>query len=402
MCDRQHSPRSLCCLSVIVSAISLAGFFYPKQIAAQVIVGNVIAAADLTESVSGDCANYNAVLSTTGVSANGQTHPGRCRSTVLTPLFDGMELGTNMQAFLNSPTHPPLFTIQTTFGKREYCATASKLTVTLSASLQATRLQWTGAPVIGLKCTNEVVRVNAVSSPSSVTSSYILRFMSLLQQEAKKELMASPLKGCSRTPRAAALALDQQVWSLLQRVASAEVTRFEVSLAPTIDLSGSCPAKCNLCFPGWVGSIQCTATANDASYQWNENQTWDVGGPPVNGTAGTTIYPADFAATGNGSKQNGPSWTINAKTTGSLTDGGVNANKRFSTSNATVAGGIIWSTNTPPGALSEMQVKFNADQVGGNTATNDPTPTLPSCINTQQRPGNVSCSVSCTWNLLNQ
>ena len=93
---------------------------------------------------------------------------------------------------------------------------------------------------------------------------------------------------------------------------------------------------------------------------------------------------------------------INATTIGTLTDGGVNANKRLSTSNATVAGGIIWSTGGQPGALSEMQVKFNADQIGGNTATNDPTPTLPSCINTKQKPATVACSVSCTWNLLKQ
>jgi hypothetical protein len=86
---------------------------------------------------------------------------------------------------------------------------------------------------------------------------------------------------------------------------------------------------------------------------------------------------------------------------GTLTDAGVNASKRFSTSNDTVANGITWSTGQT-GAVSEMQVKFNADQIGGSAATNDPTPTLPSCINAPQRPAGVACNVSCTWSLLKQ
>lgn len=404
MCDRRQSPLSLRRLSVIVSAaIAVTVFLHPQRTAAQITVGNVTTAADLTQSVAGSCTDYNSALASTGVSANGQTHPGRCRSTALTPLFDGMELGTNMQAFLNSISQTPLFTVQITRVRGGYCATNSKLKVTLSASLQATRLQWTGAPVIGAKCTNEAVRVNAASSPpSTVVSPYIQRFMSLQLQAAGRELMSSPqLRGCGSAVITAERVLDQQVWSLLQRVANDEITHFETSVAPLMDISSSCPAKCNLCFSGWVGSIQCTATANDPSYQWNEVQTWDVGGLPTTGTAGSTIYPANFTASGTGSKLNGRSWTINAITMGSVTDAGVNANKRLSTSNATVADGIVWSTGMK-NAEGEMQLKVNADQIGGNTATNDPTPTLPSCINTQQRPANVACSVSCTWNLLKQ
>ncbi len=399
MCDRKRSAMSLRCPSgIVIAAVSLAVFLCPQRSGAQVTVGSVVAAADVTEPVAGDCANYNSVLSSTGVTANGQTHPGRCRATALTPLFDGAALGTNMQAFRNS--HPDLFKSQ----RKGTCLTSAKLNVTLSASLQATRLEWTGAPVVGAKCTNELVRVNGVSSPPSpAISVYNELLLSRLLHSAEQELMMSPpLRECNRSPKAAELALEQQVWNLLQRIAGDEIAHFETSIAPMIDISSSCPAKCNLCFSGWVGSIECTAIANDPSYQWNERQTWDVGGLPTTGTAGSTIYPANFTAGGNGSKVGGPSWMINATTMGTLTDGGVNANKRLSTSNATVAGGIIWSTGGQPGALSEMQVKFNADQIGGNTATNDPTPTLPSCINTQQKPANVACSVSCTWNLLNQ
>lgn len=402
MRDGQNTPL-ISRLSVIAFvAISVAASLRARPTAAQISLGSVISAADVTQPVAGDCANYDSVLSSTGVSVNGQSHPGRCRSTALTPLFDGVELGTNMQVFLNS--HPDLFMSQTTRAKGQYCTNSSNLKVTLSASLQATRLEWTGAPVVGAKCTNELARVNAVSSPPSpAIRPYIDKLISHLLQAAEDQLKMSPqLRACSFNPRAARLALDRQVWNLLQQIAGAEIAHFETSVAPLMDISSSCSAKCNLCFSGWVGNIQCTATANDPSYQWNEIQTWDVGGLPTTGTAGSTIYPANFTATGNGSKLNAPSWTINATTIGTLTDGGVNANKRFSTSNATVAGGIIWSTNVPPGALSEMQVKFNADQIGGSTATNDPMPTLPSCINTQQKPANVACSVSCNWDLLKQ
>jgi hypothetical protein len=248
---------------VVCAAISVAAFLCAERAAAQVVVGTVISAPDVTQPVAGDCANYNSVLSTTGVSVNGQTHPGVCRSTVLTPLFDGVPLGTNMQAFLNSTAHRPLFTVKLTGQRARFCATASKLRVTISASLQATRLEWTGAPVIGMKCTDEVARVNAVSTTptpamAGLVSSVLIR--------AGKELRDAPqLTGCGRGSARATVALDQQVWNLLQRVASEEVMHFATS--PASNVSSSCPAKCNLCFSGWVGSIQCTARANDPTYQ---------------------------------------------------------------------------------------------------------------------------------------
>ena len=398
MRNRQHFQLTsrLC----VVAALSL---LISQGIIAQVTIGSVTAAPDLTQSIPGDCASYNSVLSTTGVSINGQAHPNRCRATVFTPLFDGMPLGASMQAFLNSSSHPPLFTIHITRQKGfQFCATVSKLTVTLSGSLQATRLQWTGAPVIGAKCTNEGLRVNAVSSPSSpAITPYVQGILSRVLQAAQRELIAAPAPdACGPTSRAASLALDQQIWNRLQLIASQEIQRFEVVVAPNMDVSASCAAKCNLCFPGWVGTIQCTATVNDPSYQWNEVQTWDVGGGRST-TAGNTVYPAEFTASGNGSKLNGPSWTISASTTASFRDAGVNANKRFSTSNDTIANGITWSSGQT-NSEGEMQLKVNADQVGGNSATNDPTATVPSCINTQQRPPTIPCSVSCTWNLLNQ
>jgi hypothetical protein len=193
---------------------------------------------------------------------------------------------------------------------------------------------------------------------------------------------------------------------LLQRVANGEITHFETSVAPAIDVGSACSAKCNLCFPGWVGSIQCTATVNDPPlYVWNEPQTWDVGGPALAGTGGNRIYPANFTATGGGSKLNGPTWTINATKMETFTDHGANTSKRFTTTNNNVPGGLIWSNTVPPvppAVEGEMQVQFDADQVGGNTATHDPMATIPSCINTPQRPPAIPCSVSCTWDLLNQ
>jgi hypothetical protein len=303
-----------------------------------------------------------------------------------------------MQAFLGSQ-HPPLFAIKTTHEKGKYCAATSNLRVRLTATLQATDLQWTGAPVVGSACTAEVTRVNGVSS-SPPSPAVLSEIRDTVLRRIGNELERS-LSGCGFTPADASLALDQQVWNLLQRVASDEIRAFEASVAPAIDPSSSCAAKCNLCFSGWVGSIQCTATVNDSSYYWNEHQTWDVGGPSSTVTGGN--YPANFTATGTGSKQGASGWIINATQMGTLTDGGVNASPRFSTSNDVVPKGIIWTDGSePPSGVTEMQVKFNADQVGGSTATNDPMPTLPTCVNTQQRPPSIPCNVSCTWNLVKQ
>src|ERR1700744_82000 len=128
MYNRQQSPLNLRRHSFIVSAaLSLSVFLCPQWSAAQVTLGGIVAAADVTQPVAGDCANYNSVLSSTGVSTNGQTHPGRCRSTVLIPLFDGAPLGSNMQVFRNS--HPDIFNSQRTQVKGEFCVN-SKIRVT--------------------------------------------------------------------------------------------------------------------------------------------------------------------------------------------------------------------------------------------------------------------------------
>jgi hypothetical protein len=403
MCNQHRLPTSLLRLAAILpTTLALTTFLCPPQSIAQIILGNVISELDIPQSVPGTCDNYDSVLHATGVLANGRPHRDRCRSTALTPLFNGMQLGSNMQSFLGSQ-HPPLFTIQTTHEKGKYCAVNSKLRAKLTASLLATALQWTSAPPVGSACDAEVTRVNKVSSlpPSPAV---LLEIRDTVLKRIGQELERSPqLSGCGFTPAAARLALDQQVWTLLERAANEEIAAFEASVAPAIDPGSACAAKCNLCVSGWVGSIHCTATVDDPSYHWNETQSWDVGGLPSAVMGGKTNYPANFTATGKGSKQGASGWIINATQMGTLTDGGVNANKRFSTSNDVVPKGIIWTDGSlPPSGLGEMQVKFNADQVGGSTASNDPMPTLPTCMNTQQRPPSIPCNVSCTWNLVKQ
>lgn len=256
-------------------------------------------------------------------------------------------------------------------------------------------------------CTSEVTRVNAVSAPPSPVISPIVqaKLSTLLRGIAIGLAQAPQMRACGPTPAFATNSLDQKIWKLLQDHATLEVTRFQAFIAPMIDITNSCAAKCNLCFHGWVGLIRCTADTDPAntSYRWHEVQTWDVGGPSTSGTAGVTNYPANFTSIGNGSKTNGPSWTINATQMETLVDSGVNAHKRFSTTNNNVLDGI---NNTSTGTTfsdTEMQVQFDADQIGGDTATTGSMATLPSsCTNAQQKPASVTCSVACTWNLLKQ
>jgi hypothetical protein len=434
MCNQHRFPTSLLHLSAIVAAaVALTVFLCPPQSVAQITVGSVTSVPDATsQTVSGTCANYNTALHSTGVLANGRKHPDHCRSTAITPLFDGIPLGTNMQAFFDSPNHPPLFTVQITHGKGQYCAANSRLKVTLSASLQATGLQWTGNTFEGSRCTSEVTRVNGVSTPpvppappSPVISPTVQAKMTTLLGGIANELARVPqMSGCGPTAADATKGLDQQVWTLLQNGATVEVTRFQASVAPAIDTTNSCAAKCNLCFTGWVGIIQCTADANGTvavaagagttTYLWHEAQTWDVGGISASGTGGPTDYPANFTSSGGGSAittvrgqvTSTQSWTVNATKMETLTDHGVNTSKRFTTTNNMVPGGIIWNGSTVTSADQELQFMFNADQVGGNTAnsnspTADPTPTIPTC-NPTQKPGGIPCTVACTWDLVMQ
>jgi hypothetical protein len=132
MSCQQHSAKIWFRLSTLVStAIALPTFLCTQRTFAQVTVGNVNIAPDITQPEPLNCVKYSTVLYEEGVSVNGQGHSGRCRLTVFTPLFDGLELGTNMQAFLHSPAHPPLFQIRRTREKALYCATSSKLKVAL-------------------------------------------------------------------------------------------------------------------------------------------------------------------------------------------------------------------------------------------------------------------------------
>jgi hypothetical protein len=107
MCDPHRFPTSwLHLAAALPAAVALAVFLCAPQSVAQITVGNVITLPDTTLTESGSCPKYNSVLAG-GVPANGRMHPGQCRSTAITPLFDGMPLGTNMQAFFNSPAILP-------------------------------------------------------------------------------------------------------------------------------------------------------------------------------------------------------------------------------------------------------------------------------------------------------
>jgi hypothetical protein len=237
-----------------------------------------------------------------------------------------------------------------------------------------------------------------------------------LLQGAASQLVQGQLSGCGATPAAATLALDQKVWVLLQHVAADEVQVFETYVDPAIN-SDACKPKCNLCFKGWVGNIQCVAktdnspnsTATNSGYMWNETQNWDVGGNPTT-TGAVTGYPANFTVTGNGSRQfnsGSVSFTIDGRKQEVLSFG-VTTVPRFSTPiNSTSA--ITESNSSTPGSDEEMQVKFDPDPSGDTAKRDDPNGTVPptwtipnSCVNATLNPCGTCCTVGCTWDLLNQ
>jgi hypothetical protein len=415
-CKSLHAPSHAYQTALVIPLLLLC----IAQAHGQLIVKSPIVSAPVIQSVPGTCADYNATLKMTGVQMNGASNPGHCAKSQFTPLFNGQPIGTNWQQLMLGP-NPPKF--KETIAKEErfqVCDTATDLAVDLSARVDVSELNWAPTQTIGTACTQETNRANTAPMSSAQN---LLTDAQLDIDKVRRSILRIPdtFTECAPSSYLARSAVQQKIWQVLNQIATEEQNLWH---DPEDAQAAQCAAKCNLCSTGWVGIIQCTADASGTvptaagngtiTYLWHEPQTWDVGGILTNGTGGPTDYSANFTSSGGGSKvttvgrtQSTEGWTVNATKTETLTDRGVNVTKRFTTANNSVPGGIIWTgTTNTTSADPELQVQFNADQVGGNSAnskspTADPTPTIPPC-NPPQKPGGVPCTVACTWNLVKQ
>ena len=210
-------------------------FSLRPQSVAQITVGSVISVPDDMSRPCPELVTTTTPLSTPRACRRmvGSIREA-CRSTAITPLFDGIPLGTNMQTFFDSPGHPPLFTVQITPWE------SAILCGELQAEGHPLRFASGGGPPMdrqflwGSMCTSEVTRVNGVATPpiAPAPPSPVIRptaqaKMTTLLGGIANELARVPqMSGCGPTAAAATESLDQQVWKLLQNVATVRSRAF--------------------------------------------------------------------------------------------------------------------------------------------------------------------------------
>jgi hypothetical protein len=376
------------------AALGVLLLFGILQAPGQITISPATISTPVIQPVPGNCSDYQAKLTTTGVQSNGISHPGFCAKSHFTPLFNGQPIGTTWQQLMLGP-NPPKFTLRRTTG-RQTCITASNLTVDLSARIDVSELNWAPAQTVGPVCTNETTRVNTAPMASTQTLQASAQTLMGKTRHVFAPKLGTPISVCGSPVTDLRPLLDEKIWTLLNTVATTEQHAWN---DPENANAGQCVPQCNLCNPGWVGTITCTKTVRDtsaANYTWDEVQTWVVGGTPSQ----QMVYPATFTAKGGGSKT-GISWKVNLTSQDTLNVSGTQQSPTFQTSQIRITKGI---TSTPAGYEADaIAYQIPPFQLSPNTFTYGSLTPAPNQngypCDTPMKPGAASCKVDCTWNL---
>src|ERR1700675_3287447 len=106
--------------------------------------------AQVVDTASNTCADYNTTVSMTGVAPGGASHPGACGFSTFKILMDGQPVsqywqlvasGVNPAPFRSTVRPMPL-------PQLGFCAVASNIRIELGAQVQPTVLSWPRAAVI--------------------------------------------------------------------------------------------------------------------------------------------------------------------------------------------------------------------------------------------------------------
>jgi hypothetical protein len=367
----------------------------------QITITPATISAPVIQSVPGTCADYNAALTTIGVQMNSASNPGHCVKSQWTAFFNGQPIGTQWQQLMLGP-NPPKFKQTTTPGQRsQVCVTATDLNVDLSARIDVSELNWSPTQTIGPVCTNETSRVNTAPRVSvQALSAYAQRNLKGARLYTK---IPNNITACGLNTNDARTLLYQKIWALMHLIATEEQKGWK---DPENAQAAQCAPRCNLCNPGWVGTLTCTKTSRDTAstnYTWDETQTWTIGGVPVQ-MGGTTDYPATFTATGGGSKGGGAgnpggvTWSVNVTAPGTL-NLYPTPSPSFQTSQIPFPNKDIPST---PAGYEATEVAFQipagffllspTTYTEGNT-----TPPPAHTCNLPQMPGSAACRIECSW-----
>lgn len=353
---------------------------------------------DNVEPVQGACSVYQSTLTSQGITLpSGVTRPGSCRYSNFEPLFDGKTLADYWTSVTAGTTRPFHRTIKGPNGL-EMCATETGLTVTLSAQVQVSRLDWMSGQPSGTACSNEA---NRVDPAGTINTSILLGDANTVVNGAVQNLRATPsVTACTnRKKPGLTAALDLKVKARLQALADLEQQRW-AQVEATLDSPGSgaanvCMPHCGVCSPGWAGQISCVKTVTGPGYNHNETQNWFVGGA-TQLQAGQTLYPTEWTSTGSGG-DSAESWTVNATGSGKLAvfSNAQGINFARANSEITVFNGI----HGTPTSYTDDEFQFLPFLASGpTTAVDSHTYTGQPC-DTPVTPGGSVCTVVCNWNL---
>jgi hypothetical protein len=283
----------------------------------------------ILDSVSNTCADYNARVSTTGVSApGGSSNPGTCGFSTFQILMDGQPAAQYLALVAAGANPPPFKTVfrRSTTG---FCAVASGLRVELGASVQPNVSSWPKAGAIGGACGAElgrhpVVDYGGIDAHAFSTLRAIGHFLDVAVSGPNTVQVCLKEK---QTPHAEMLAAQQLLAVFANKVQAAlnsNPVRFrETQWTLSAGIATNCLLRCNQCGSGWAGTITNTQVIQDSpspphphQFLANEVDTYFVGGAPLV-VGNTTSYPADWTTTGGGFNMLGSkTWILNAAVTG--------------------------------------------------------------------------------------
>jgi hypothetical protein len=281
--------------------------------------------AQVADTVSTTCADYNNKVSTTGVAAPGMvSRPGACGFSTFAILMDGQPVTQYWQLVLSGANPPPFKTVVRPMYPGN-CALATNIRIELGAVVRPTVLNWPKAAAIGGACAAELGRhssvdISGIYARGLTAIHYIGQLLNaaLLNRNSFEVCYSNEHPAPSKAP--ATLQLAAAIASKVQLVlASHQVASLEAHFNQETLSTNSCLLRCNQCGSGWAGTITNNEQIIDVGggdFIHNELDTYYVGGTQtVNGNV--TLVPTDWTATGGGTNvMGGKKWTLNAAASG--------------------------------------------------------------------------------------
>lgn len=282
--------------------------------------------AQIMDSVSNTCADYNAHVSTVGVAALGGTNvPGSCGFSTFQISLNGQP-AAQFLAVLATGANPLPFRVVFTESPPGYCALASSVRVQLGAIVQSNLSSWPKAAAIGGACGAESARHPLIDGALSAHAFARLRVVGDILDRAVSGANAVQVCVAKNAPHSKQILWQKLAATFAAKVQTALMSRavrlIQANWDQTAVITANCLLRCNQCGSGWAGTITNNQVVQDSAnphqFLANEADTYFVGGAPLV-MGNTAQYPSDWTSTGGGFNiiSNGnKKWTLNAAASG--------------------------------------------------------------------------------------